>query len=85
VNYSGTVTIDSKPNYGQFNMMNSQERIKFTDETFASGVPYLSIPYLDTNTYEGLKRSYIEGYITELEFFQRRAYLETIIPTGSTY
>lgn len=78
VNYSGTVTIDSKPNYGQFNMMNSQERIKFTDEAFASGVPYLSIPYLDTNTYEGLKRSYIEGYITESEFQQRRAYLETI-------
>ncbi|TKB97200.1 SusC/RagA family TonB-linked outer membrane protein [Pedobacter cryotolerans] len=78
VNYTGSLTINSKPNYGQFNLMNSQERIQFSDEVFASGTPYLSIPFNDYYSYEGVKRLYIEGFISADEFAKKRSFLETV-------
>lgn len=78
VNYSGSLTVNSRPNYGMFNLMNSQERVRFSDEAFASGVPYSSVPLLDKNSYDGVKRMYIEGYIGVDEQNKRRAYLETV-------
>ncbi len=78
VNYSGTLTVNSKPNYGMFDLMNSQERVKFADEAFASGIPYGSVPLLDINSYEGVKRMFIEGYIGADEQIKRRGYLETV-------
>lgn len=77
VNYNGSLTVNTRPNYGMFNLMNSQERIQFSDEVFGSGVPYSSLPYLDYNTYEGTKRLFIEGYITEEEFKRKRTLFET--------
>lgn len=78
INYNTAITINSRPNYGQFNLMNSQERIIFSDETLASGVPYTEVPILDTYTYEGLQRSYIEGYVSESDFLRQRTRLETV-------
>ncbi len=78
VNYSGTISIDSRPNYGMFNLMNSQERIRFSDEAFASGVPYSSMPYKDYYSYEGIKRLFIEGDLNSSQFQQKRDYLETV-------
>lgn len=77
INYNTSITVNTRPNYGQFNLMNSQERMKFSDEAFASGIPYSSIPYIDTYTYEGLQRSLLEGYIDVNEFNQKRTFLET--------
>lgn len=77
VNYTGSVTVNARPNYGQFNMMNSQERIQFSDEVFASGVPYSSVPYYDYYSYEGTKRLLIEGYINQSEFNAKRTFFET--------
>lgn len=77
VNYNGSLTVNTQPNYGMFNLMNSQERVQFSDEVFASGVPYTSLPYLDYNTYEGNKRLFIEGYITEDEYKNKRTLFET--------
>ncbi|MPM06747.1 hypothetical protein SDC9_53050 [bioreactor metagenome] len=78
INYSSSLTINSRPNYGQFNLMNSQERIQFSDEVFGSGVPYSQVPYYDYNTYEGVKRLYIEGYISLDEFNEKRRRFETV-------
>lgn len=78
VNYTVSLTVNSKPNYGMFNLMNSQERVRFSDEAFASGVPYSSVPFLDKNSYDGVKRMFIEGYIGVDEQNSRRAYLETV-------
>lgn len=77
VNYTGSVTVNGRPNYGQFNMMNSQERIQFSDEVFASGVPYSSVPHYDYYSYEGTKRLLIEGYMTQDEFNAKRTFFET--------
>lgn len=78
INYNTSLTINSRPNYGQFNLMNSKERVLFSDEGLASGVPYQEVPFLDIYTYEGLQRSYIEGYVDEDSFYSRKALLETV-------
>lgn len=78
VNYRASATVNTRPNYGMFNVMNSQERIKFSDDVFASGVPYGAVPYLDYNIYEGVKRLFIEGYINQEEYDQKRRLFETV-------
>ena len=40
VKYSGNVSVRARPNYGMFNLMNSQERIRFSNEAFQSGRSY---------------------------------------------
>ena len=77
VNYTGNVSVNIRPNYGQFNLMNSQERVQFSDEIFASGVPYSSVPFYDYYSYEGTKRLFIEGYISEKQFAEKRKFFET--------
>lgn len=78
INYNGNISLSTKPNYGQFNLMNSQERMKFSDDAFGAGIPYGSVPYLDMNTYEGLQRMMIEGYISNAEYQKQRSYLEGV-------
>lgn len=78
INYSGSSTVNTKPNYGMFNVMNSQERILFSDQTFDSGVPFSSVPFRDEYTYEGVRRLFIEGRITQEEFNQKRRFFETV-------
>lgn len=77
VNYSASATVNTQPNYGMFNLMNSQERLRFSDEMFSSGVPYVSVPFKDDYTYEGTKRKFIEQDITEAQFSAKRQFLET--------
>ena len=77
INYNASTTINSKPNYSDFNLMNSQERVKFSDEAFASGVPYYSVPFQDKYTYEGAKRLFIEGDLTGDQFAAKRSFFET--------
>lgn len=77
VNYNGSVSVNSRPNYGSFNLMNSQERVQFSDEVFSSGVPYSSVPYYDYYSYEGVKRLFIEGYINSEQFATKRTFFET--------
>ena len=44
VNYNGTFSFRSRPHYGLFNLMNSQERIQFSREAFAAGAIYNEAP-----------------------------------------
>ena len=50
VNYSANFNIGQRPNYGMFNFMNSQERVRFSQEAFDAGVNYIETPYKDLNT-----------------------------------
>lgn len=77
VNYNGSVSITNQPNYGMFNMMNSQERIQITDEAINNGVRYTFEPLKQWNTYEGIIKMMNESDISEEEYIARRRALET--------
>lgn len=78
VNYTGNFTIKSKPNYGMFNYMDSQERILFGEDAYAAGNPYSTVPLKDINVFEGLLRMYLERDIDVETFKSQREYLETV-------
>ena len=78
VNYTGNVSINSKPNYGQFNYMNSQERIIFSQEAFNAGAFYLEEPLMQPYTYEGAMQMFLQGELSRDEFNERKTYLESI-------
>lgn len=74
INYSSNFNIGQRPNYGMFNMMNSQERLRFSQEAFEWGTAYYEMPYKESSTYEGLLRMFQEHDISESEY--RNAYRE---------
>ena len=78
VNYTGNISINSKPNYGQFNYMNSQERIRFSQEAFNAGAFYNTEPIAQPYTYEGVMQLYLTHEISKEEFDERKAYLESV-------
>ena len=77
VNYSHNSSLRLAPKYKDFNFMNSQERIEFTQEAFAAGMKYLSMPIADPSTYEGLMMLYLGHEITESTFYEEVKKLET--------
>lgn len=77
VNYSANFVIGSRPNYGQFNYMNSKERVQFSQEAFNWGTPYGSEPIKQPYTYEGLLQMYLQHDISQEEFLAQRGVLET--------
>lgn len=76
--YQTSYSINSKPSYKNLNLMNSQEKLQFVDEAFEEGVSYGSIPFRDYSTYEGTKRLFNEGILTEDEFKDKIKYFETV-------
>lgn len=77
INYSANFNVGQRPNYGMFNMMNSQERLRFSQEAFEWGTPYYSVPYKELYTYEGLLRMYQEHDISESEYSNAYRDMET--------
>ncbi len=67
VNYSGTFSFRSRPHYGLFNLMNSQERIQFSREAFTAGAIYNEAPIASINTYEGIMSMLYNKTITPQE------------------
>lgn len=67
INYSGTFSFRARPNYGQFDLMNSRERIQFSREAFAAGAVYTVAPDASMHTYEGIMRLLYDRQITEAE------------------
>lgn len=80
VKYTGNLSVRSRPNYGMFNLMNSQERIRFSQEAFESGSSYSGnrAPIKQLNTFEGLYRMYLEGDIGFDEYSRNYNRLETV-------
>lgn len=77
VNYSANFNIGQRPNYGMFNFMNSQERIRFSQEAFDAGITYVKMPYKDPNTYEGILRMLQEYDISDIEYRKLYNAMET--------
>lgn len=82
VNYSGSISIKPKLNYGMFNLMNSKERIQFSEEASSLGLVLGNTPEdswdKQMNTYEGSEAMYFDGAISKQQFLANRARLESI-------
>lgn len=78
ISYSGSATVNTKPKNSDFNYMNSQERILFTEELFNSGISFQNTPIKQMNTFDGVLRLYMERDITSEQYLKRRAELETM-------
>ena len=80
VKYSGSVSVRARPDYGMFNLMNSQERVHFSQEVFQSGSSYSGsfAPIKQLNTFEGLYRMYLENDISFEEYAEGYKRLETV-------
>nr|WP_199157465.1 SusC/RagA family TonB-linked outer membrane protein [Pedobacter sp. ASV2] len=75
INYSTNFTISQKPNYGQFNLMNSKERIDVSREIYARGLQFGTTP--DPVSYEGLSTDLFDKKITQEQFITAVNKLET--------
>ena len=78
ISYSGNFSFTNRPNYGMFNLMNSQERIQFSEEAFNEGIYYNEEPIKQPYTYEGAMRMYLEGEMSQADFLKRKAFLESV-------
>lgn len=78
VNYTGNFSFTARPTYDQFNLMNSQERIAFADETIEAGSYYTYKPTKQIDVYEGLYRMFLERDISEADFLKRKKELESV-------
>ena len=77
VNYTSNFVMGTRPNYRQFNYMNSKERVLFSQEAFNWGTPYGTEPIKQIYTYEGLLNMYLSHDISSEEFLAQRNVLET--------
>lgn len=74
LSYSGSLTFEQKPNYGQMNLMNSQERIAVSKEIQKRALPF---PFTVSRVgYEGLLMDYYDRTLTEEQFLQEVKKLE---------
>lgn len=80
IKYTGNVSIQQQPNYGMFNLMNSQERVRFSQEVFNAGSSYhgTQAPIKQMYTYEGLYRMYLDNDISFDTYRNGLARLETV-------
>ena len=78
INYAGNFSIAPRPRYKNFNLMNSQERVQFSEDAFAAGLRYKFEPIKQINTYEGALKMFQSGEMTSDEFIKTRNYLETV-------
>ncbi|WP_443938397.1 SusC/RagA family TonB-linked outer membrane protein [Pedobacter sp. MW01-1-1] len=76
-NYRTNATYRAAPTYNQYNLMNSQERIKLSIDGFNAGVIYNNQPIKQLYTYEGLMGLYLDREITRDEFAKNLTTLET--------
>lgn len=75
ISYSANFTGSAKPNYGQFNLMNSKERIDVSREIYEKGLQFEVAP--DPVSYEGLAGSLFDKKITQEQFLAGVNKLET--------
>ncbi len=78
INYSGNFAISPRPRYSQFKLMNSQERIQFSEEAYEAGLYYQEEPLQQIYTYEGLLNMYQRGEVSPQDFVYHRNRLESV-------
>ena len=75
VNFSSSIGFTSRPTYGQYNMMNSQERIQLSKDMMQNGYIFDIQPY--STGYEGALFDLYSKKINDEEFAARVTELET--------
>lgn len=75
IGYATNFTTSERPNYGQFNLMNSKERIDVSREIYERGLQFAVMP--DPISYEGLQASLFDKKITQEQFAAGVNKLET--------
>ncbi|MDR2130591.1 MAG: SusC/RagA family TonB-linked outer membrane protein [Odoribacteraceae bacterium] len=78
VNLSSNWNVRFRPTYRNYDLMNSQQRVRFSREAFDAGVLYLNVPLAQPYTYEGLLRLFNEGLLKEDAFREQYELLETV-------
>ena len=76
VNFSTSLGFTGRPSYGQYNLMNSKERVSVSKDVSEYGYLYSSMPY--RTGYEGALMNLYEGKISLDEFNQQVAHYETV-------
>ncbi len=78
--YSGSMTIRPRATYDDFYLMNSQERLQFSEAAAKAGMITANSNAFQyqRNVIESLERMYIDGQISRNEFINQRANLETM-------
>lgn len=66
VSYDGSMTINTRPTYGDFDMMNSQERVNLSKEIYEARLEYPRVPMQES--YEGALQKLLSKSITQEEF-----------------
>ncbi|OOG19714.1 hypothetical protein BWD42_07370 [Sphingobacterium sp. CZ-UAM] len=76
VNYNTNWTLSQRPNYGQFRLMNSKQRIDVSRQIYQDNLKFSRFP--DRVSYEGLLQDLFNKKITQDEFVTKVAHLETV-------
>ncbi len=76
VQYDGSMTINTRPTYGDFNMMNSQERVQLSKEIYDARLEYPRVPMKES--YEGALQLLLSKQISQDEFGQLVRKYETM-------
>ena len=76
VNFSASLGFTGRPYYGQYNLMNSRERVSVSKDVAKYGYLYSEMPY--HTGYEGALQDLYENKITQKEFNQQVAHFETM-------
>lgn len=75
ITYNGNMTITQRPSYGDYNMMNSQERVRFSKDLVDAGYSFGRTPSGDT--YEAAYESLMNKQLTLDEFRSKVNTLQT--------
>ncbi|ERI81682.1 TonB-dependent receptor [Bacteroides pyogenes F0041] len=76
ISYTGDLTINTRPAYSQFDMMNSQERIRLSKEIYDERLEYPRMPMGES--FEGALQRLLSKQITQEQFAQLVRKYETI-------
>lgn len=76
VTYDGNITINTRPTYGDFDMMNSQERIQLSKDIYDARLQYPRVPMQES--FEGAMQLLISKKISQEEFGQLVQKYETM-------
>ncbi|MEY8592567.1 SusC/RagA family TonB-linked outer membrane protein [Butyricimonas hominis] len=78
INYNMNFSFRARPMYDDFNLMDSRERVHFSQEVFNAGAKYQESPLAQEYTYEGLMQMYMNRDISEDDLKTKVEKLESL-------
>lgn len=76
ITYDASMTVNTRPNYGDYDLMNSQERVLLSQEIYDARLEYPRVPMEES--YEGALQKLLAKKITQTEFGQLVRRYETM-------